>query len=129
MKNTVCLTVLLFFVVALLTAALPVEEKSQAQEALPKVGSIYKYSGTEWYVRGVGNKPFKYTATGESLCLIIRNVSGASVFIPEKGAVVRVDPAIPMVYIDNKEKEGWRANSYLMKHAKNQAHILLEYKR
>ena len=129
MKKFIGLTVLFFFAAGFLTADISMEEKSQAGKALPKVGSIYRYSGAEWYVRGVGDKPFEYTATGESLCMIIRNVSGASVFIPEKGEVVRVDPAVPMVYINNKEKEGWRANSYLMKHAKDQVHILLEYKR
>jgi hypothetical protein len=96
---------------------------------LPKVGSIYILDKAEFYVRGVGNKPFSYVATGESLAIKILKVSGTMVFVPKKGEKVRVDPTIPMIWIGKKEKREFRTNSYLKKHGKNAIFLLLEYKR
>jgi hypothetical protein len=104
----------------------PAEEK---KKEWPKVGSIYKYSGVDWYVRGVGNKPFEYTATGESLSLVIEGTPGTIVMIPKKGEVVRCDPTVPMVYVNNVADPDLNRNSYFKKTAKNKVFLLLELKR
>jgi len=105
------------------------EDIKKDGEKLPEIGSIYKYNNTEWYVRGSGIKAFEYTATGESLCIITIGISGSIVKIPKKDSIVKIDPEIPMIYIDNKPDEGLQSNDYFKKKAKNRVFILLEYKR
>ena len=108
------------------TSILSGEEKAKEW---PKVGSIYKYSGVNWYVRGVGKKPFEYTATGESLSLIVEGTPSAIVLVPKKGQVVRCDPTIPMLSIDKKPDPELSRNSYFNRTAKDKVWILLELKR
>ncbi len=117
-------TVIFIAVLVFLSFGLAAEEKK-----LPEVGSIYLIDRAEFYVRGVGDKPFEYKATGESLAIVILKIPGTMVFIPKKGALVKVDPRIPMVWIDGKAKNEFKTNSYLKKHGKNKVFLLLEYKR
>lgn len=105
------------------------EQKEEKVKKWPEVGSVYTYSRAQWYVRGVGDKPFEYTATGESLSLIIEDTSGAIVLVPKKGQVVRCDPTVPMVYVDKKPHPNLSSNSYFQRTAKNKVFLLLEYKR
>jgi hypothetical protein len=121
-KLFLILTILIMIVV------LPCLEAAGGKR-LPKVGSTYVLDRAEFIVRGVGNKPFAYVATGESLAIKIIGVPGTMVFVPKKGQEVRVDPTIPMVWIGDKEKREFRTNSYLKKHGKNATFLLLEYKR
>lgn len=109
-----------------LQGAGPTEEK---KKEWPKKGSVYHYSGVDWYVRGVGNKPFEYTATGESLSLVIEGTPGTIVMIPKKGQTVRCDPTVPMVYVNNVPDPDLNRNSYFKKTAKNKVFLLLELKR
>lgn len=99
------------------------------KEKLPEIGSIYVLDRAEFYVRGVGDKPFEYRTTGESLVVKILKISGTMVFVPKKGQLVKVDTTIPMIWIDGKEKPEFRTNSYLKKNARNKIFLLLEYKR
>lgn len=103
------------------------EEKKEEKKELPKIGSIYKYSGADWFVRGVGDKAFEYKSTGESLCIITIGIQGSIVKVPKKGEVVRVDPEVPMIYLNKKEDKELKNNTYFMKKAKNKVFILLEY--
>ncbi|MCK4835695.1 MAG: hypothetical protein KAT17_03625 [Candidatus Aminicenantes bacterium] len=105
------------------------EQKGEKEKEWPKVGSVYKYSGVEWYVRGVDNKPFEYTATGESLGLVIEDTSGSIVLVPKKGQVVRCDPTEPMIYVDKKPDPDLSRNSYFKRTAKDKVWLLLELKR
>jgi hypothetical protein len=105
------------------------EQKGEKKKEWPKVGSIYKYSGVDWYVRGVGNKPFEYTATGESLSLVVEGTPSSIVLIPKKGQVVRCDPTEPMIYVDKKPDPDLSRNAYFKRTAKNKVFLLLEYKR
>ncbi|MCP5045979.1 MAG: hypothetical protein GY940_02335 [bacterium] len=108
-----------------LNAAAPGEDK----EKLPEVGSSYEWQKTHYIVRGVGNKPFEYVATGESLVLRILTIPGAMVFIPKAGEKVRVDPTIPMVWVGGKEKKEFKSSSYLKREGKNKTFMLLELDR
>ena len=47
--------------------------------------------------------------------------------MPKKDDNVRVDPEVPMIYINKKEDKGLKSNAYFMKKAKNKVFILLEY--
>ena len=105
------------------------EKKGDKKKEWPKVGSIFKYSGVEWYVRGIGSKPFEYTATGESLALWIEDTSASITLVPKKGQVVRCDPTIPIYYVDNIPDKSLSNNSYFKRTAKDKVWILLEYKR
>ena len=121
MKKILCVAV----VVGLLFLTSAAEQK----EELPEVGSVYKYSGVDWYVRGAGKEPFEYTATGESLSLIVVGTPSAIVIVPKKGQVVRCDPTVPMLYLDKVPDPDLNRNSYFKKDAKNKDWILLELKR
>ncbi len=121
--------ILLIFLFIVGSVAAPSGDEVKKEESLPEIGSIYKYSKADWYVRGAGKKAFEYIATGESLCIITIGIPGSIVKVPEKGAVVKIDPEFPMIYIDNKPDEGLQSNSYFMKKAKGKVFILLEYKR
>jgi hypothetical protein len=95
----------------------------------PKVGSIHTYSGANWYVRGVGKKPFEYTATGESLSLIVDGTPGTIVIVPKQGQVVRCDPTLPLLSVDKKPDPELSRNSYFNRTAKDKVWLLLELKR
>lgn len=105
------------------------EQEEEKEKEWPEVGSVYDYSGVHWYVRGVGDKPFEYTATGESLGLVIEGTSGSIVLVPKKGQVVLCDPTVPMVYVDKKPDPDLSRNSYFKRTAKNKVFLLLELKR
>ncbi len=105
-----------------------VSETTEAEE-LPKVGSEYVWQKAHYIVRGVGKAPFEYIATGESLVLRIMPIPGAMVFIPKKGEKVRVDPSIPMVWVNGKEKNEFKNNCYIKKNGKHVDYMLLEYDR
>ena len=121
---------LILFLCFTISALIPAGESTKsADEELPEIGSIYKHSKADWYVRGVGKKAFESTATGESICIITIGISGSIVKVPKKDSVVKIDPEVPMIYIDNKPDKGLQSNNYFMKKAKNRVFILLEYKR
>lgn len=103
--------------------------KEEKVKEWPKVGSIYTYSGVDWYVRGVGKKPFEYTATGESLSLIVDGTPGTIVIVPKKGQVVRCDPTLPLLSVDKKPDPELSRNSYFKRTAKDKVWLLLEFKR
>ena len=122
----------IFIVLCFLTLLLPgssMQKGEQKVKEWPKVGSIYKYSGVDWYVRGVGKKPFEYTATGESLSLIVEGTPSSIVLVPKKGQVVRCDPTEPMLYVDKKPDPDLNRNSYFKRTAKDKVWLLLELKR
>ena len=129
MKRPLLINLLVLLFIAGSSLTLSGEEAKKGEEKLPEIGSIYKYSKADWYVRGAGDKAFEYIATGESLCIITIGIPGSIVKVPKKGVVVKIDPEVPMIYIDNKEDEGLKSNSYFMKKAKDRVFILLEYKR
>ncbi len=128
MKKTLLINFIILFFIIGSGLTFSGEEINNGEE-LPEIGSIYKYSKAEWYVRGVGSKAFEYTATGESLCIITLGISGSIVKVPKKGEVVKVDPEVPMIYINKVPDKGLKSNTYFMKKAKNKIFILLEYKR
>ncbi len=131
MKKFLCVVCILCFITLLLQGVTmqKAEKKGEKKKEWPKVGSIYKYSGVEWYVRGIGKESFEYTATGESLALWIEDTSGSITLVPKKGQVVRCDPTVPMYYVDKIADNSLSRNSYFKKHAKDKVWILLEYKR
>lgn len=105
------------------------DSKPGDKEKLPEIGSIYKYDKADWIVRGIGSKAFQYKSVGESLCIIVIGIPGAIVKVPKKGAVLKVDPQVPMIYIDGKMDEQLKQNTYFMKKTKDKTFLLLEYKR
>lgn len=131
MKKILCFFILCFFLTVLAQgfSLQKAEQKEEQEKEWPEVGSVYQYSGVEWYVRGVGKKPFEYTATGESLGLVIEDTSGSIVLVPQKGQVVLCDPTEPMVYVDKKPDPELSRNSYFKRTAKDKVFLLLEYKR
>jgi len=128
MKKIQVILILLCFL-ALFIQGMTNQKAEQKAKEWPKVGSIYKYSGVDWYVRGVGKKPFEYTATGESLSLIVEGTPSAIVLVPKKGQVVRCDPTLPMLSVDKKPDPELSRNSYFNRTAKDKVWILLELKR
>jgi hypothetical protein len=124
MEVSLVLCVVIFFIQVPLMA-----NGEEKVKEWPKVGSIYKYSGVDWNVRGVGKIPFEYTATGESLSVIVDGTSGAIVIIPKKDQVVRCDPTVPMLYVDKVPDPDLNRNSYFKKTAKDRVWLLLELKR
>jgi hypothetical protein len=131
MKKILCFFTICCFLTVLAQgfALQQAEQKEEKGKEWPEVGSVYEYSGVEWYVRGVGNKPFEYTATGESLGLVIEGTSGSIVLVPQKGQVVRCDPTVPMIYVDKKPDPELSRNSYFKRTAKDKVFLLLELKR
>lgn len=134
MKKIFCLAICFFFLVTFICGNQAQEEKTAKAEEkeaeIPAVGSVYEYSGAQWYVRGAAKKPFEYTATGESLSLVVLDApAGTIVLVPKKGEVVRVDPTIPAVYINGVEDKDLRNNSYFKRKTKDKVFLLLEYKR
>lgn len=127
MKKIILISFMVFLFIIGSGMRISGEDSKKDEEKLPEIGSVYKYSKAEWYVRGAGKKAFKYTATGESLCIITIGIPGAIVKVPEKGAVIKIDPEVPMIYIDNKPDKQLRSNTYFMREAKNRVFILLEY--
>lgn len=127
MKKILLINFIVFLFIIGSGLTLSGEKVKKNEEKLPEIGSIYKYSKADWYVRGAGKKAFEYTATGESLCIITIGIPGAIVKVPEKGSIVKVDPEIPMIYINNKPDKGLQSNIYFMREAKNRVFILLEY--
>jgi hypothetical protein len=95
---------------------------------LPKVGDAFTLDGSAFVVAGVGTAPYEYTATGESLVLKIDGISGTMVLVPAQGAKLRVDPGVPMVWVDGAEKADFKS-WYLKTNAKGRIFLLLEYKR
>lgn len=100
-----------------------------AEKELPKVGDRYQADGAWYYVRGVGNKAFEYVATGESLVIKTAGIPGSLVRVPKKGDKIRIDPTVPMMWVNGKEDKEFKTNGYLKKHAKNKVFLLLEYDR
>ena len=127
MKKTLLINFIVFLFIIGSGLTLSGEEVKKDEEKLPEIGSIYKYSKADWYVRGAGKKAFEYTATGESLCIITIGIPGAIVKVPEKGSIVKVDPEIPMIFINNEVDKSLKSNTYFMREAKNRVFILLEY--
>ena len=126
---SIILLMLLMFTGRLFSNSEEVKKEKKSKKDLPKIGSIYKYSKTDWYVRGVGDKVFEYKAVGESICIIVEGISGAIVKVPKKDDIVKIDPGVPMIYINNKIDKQLKANKYFMEKAKNKVFILLEYKK
>lgn len=131
MKKMVCFLGIFFFLILLgqQPFGLRGDDEGKQKKEWPEVGSVYRYSGVDWFVRGVGNKAFKYTATGESLSLVVDGTSGTIVLVPKKGQVVTCDPTEPMVYVDNQPDPELSRNSYFKRTAKNKVWLLLELKR
>ncbi len=96
---------------------------------LPKVGSKYVHNGANYIVAGRGKKPFTYTATGESLEIVVDKTPGTIVIVPKKGELVKVDAGVPMVWVGGKEHKEFKTNKFLQKSAKNKVIYLLEYDR
>lgn len=122
-------SILCFLTLLLQGATLQKGEKKGEKKEWPKVGSVVKYQGVDWYVRGIGSKPFEYTATGESLALWIEDTSSAITLVPKKGQIVRCDPTVPMLYVDKIPDKYLSRNDYFKQHAKDKVWMLLEYKR
>lgn len=128
MKKLFGILAVLFFLTLLMQGSSLLKAEQKGKE-WPKAGSIYKYSGVDWYVRGVGKKPFEYTATGESLSLIVEGTPSSIVLVPEKGQIVRCDPTIPMLSVNKKPDPDLSRNSYFKRTAKDKVWLLLELKR
>ena len=134
MRRILCLAICFLFLVPFIYGYRAQEEKAAGTEEkeaeIPKVGSVYEYQGAKWYVRGAGKKPFEYTATRESLSLIVLDApAGTIVLVPKKGEVVRIDPTIPAVYVNGVEDKNLRSNSYFKRKTRDKVFLLLEYKR
>ncbi len=128
MKKIFEISLVLCFLILLLPGS-PMQKGDQNVKEWPEVGSIYKYSGVDWYVRGVSKKAFEYTATGESLSLVVEGTPSSIVLVPKKGQVVRCDPTVPMIYVDKNPDPDLSLNAYFKRTAKNKVFLLLEYKR
>ncbi len=72
------------------------------------------------------SSPFEYTAKGDSLQIIVGNIPGTIVIVPDEGSKVKVAPEIPMVWINDKPHQEFVQNSYLKKNGKGKRHLLLE---
>lgn len=93
----------------------------------PELGSTYRQGQTDYKVVGVSaSEPFEYTATGESLELVVGDIPGTIVLVPAEGAVVKVDPSQASVWVNGSPHEPVTGNSYLQKHGKNVRWLLLE---
>ena len=103
------------------------EEKKEKKKELPEIGSIYKYQKADWYVRGVGDKAGIWLYTRLGFQEISVGIPGTIIKIPKKDDIIRIDPEVPMIYINKKEDKGLKNNSYFMKKANNKIFILLEY--
>ena len=93
----------------------------------PEIGSTHLLGQTPFKVVGSGTSPFEYTATGESLQVVIGDIPGTMVIVPAAGQVVKVDPTVPMLWIDGEPHQEFASNSYLKKHGKGVSYLLLEY--
>ncbi|MEN8221830.1 MAG: hypothetical protein ABFR36_01115 [Acidobacteriota bacterium] len=129
MKKILLINFMVFLFIIGSELTLSGEDAKKDEEKLPEIGSIYKYQKAEWYVRGAGKKAFEYTATGESLCIITLGIPGSIVKVPEKGSIVRINPEVPMIYIDNKPDKQLKSNTYFKRETRDKIFILLEYKR
>jgi hypothetical protein len=124
MKRFVLYLIIPVICVGMVSASTAAEEKE-----IPKLGSRMKVDGVWFFVRGVGDKPFEYIAKGDSLAIQTIGIPGSIIIVPKKGAKVRIDPTIPMIWVDGKEDKWCKTNSYFKKHAKNKVFVLLEIDR
>ncbi len=117
------------FVFSLLVATMASVAPAYAdQHNIPVVGAAYKLDGQNFMVVGSGKAPFEYTATGESLAILIEQTA-AAVIVPVKGSLVRIDPSIPMVWIAQEPHNSWMTNNYIKNFGKDKPYVLLEYDR
>lgn len=83
-------------------------------------------SDTPYKVVGVGKTAFDYTATGESLELLIGDTPGTIVLVPPAGATVHIDPTVPTVTVDGQPHKPVTENTYLKQNGKGVRWTLLE---
>ncbi len=95
-----------------------------------KAGDSYVHENTNYIVAGAGTSAFEYTATGESLVVVMGETpASVMVIVPNAGEVVKVDPSVPMVWVAGKQNQSFAGNSWLMKNGKGKPYMLLEYDR
>lgn len=103
--------------------------QSTPDPGAPALGSTFTQGSTPYTVVGVGKTAFDYTATGESLELLIGDIPGTVVLVPPAGAKVHVDPTIPTVTVDGSPHTPVTDNVYVKKNGKDVRWTLLELKR
>ena len=125
-KITLMVLIICFVLVTFQT---PIQgDDKNKEEKLPKIGDVYEIDRAKFLIVGIGDQSFEYKVTfDESFAVKIRGLSGTMVFPLKKDQVVKVDPTIPMIWIDGKRKDDMVNNKWLMKNGKNKVFILLQY--
>ena len=104
----------------------PESQTPASDDQTPAVGSRYMQGQTPYTVVGAGTAPFEYTATGESLELVVGDIPGTIVLVPDTGAVVKVVPSEASVTINDKAHKPVNDNTYLKKNGAGKQWVLLE---
>ncbi len=101
MKKILLVLLLILFIVGCSETEPEVVDKV----ATPAIGDTFPFDGVYGIVVGVGDTPFEFTATGESLVLIDLHREGYKiVIVPEAGQKVAVEPKKPSLTIEGKEQ-------------------------
>ncbi len=92
---------------------------------LPKIGSAFKAGGSDWTVVAAGRSAFEYTAGDGSVAVAVIGAGPIANLVPGKGARIRVDPAIPMLWINGKKDETFKNQRAVQEAARGKAILLL----
>lgn len=96
---------------------------------LPAPGDTYQFEGQSYTVLGAGTEIMETTATGESLVILIDMAAAVATIVPDAGQVIRLDPAVPMMWVDGVEHRYFAGNSYLQSNGAGSVYAILEYNR
>ena len=107
--------------------ATPAETEPPADATpLPAVGSRYETGGSTWIVVAAGRDAFEYTAGDKGIAIAVPGVGPLGTLAPPKGAVLRVDPRVPMLWIDGTKHPYFTSNPAIVDAARGQPILLLE---
>ncbi len=91
----------------------------------PAVGDVIEFDGQTMKVVGAGTEPFEAIANGDSYIVVIDWTQAVGVIVPPAGAVLKLDPSVPMMTIDGKAYPPFES-SYLKRNGKGHPYMLLE---
>lgn len=93
---------------------------------LPAVGSRYETGGSTWIVVAAGREAFEYTAGDKGIAIAVPGVGPLGTLAPPEGAVLRVDPRVPMLWVDGEKHRYFTDNPAIIAAARGQPILLLE---
>jgi len=109
------------------STATPTATNTNADDTpIPEVGSPYEAGGSDWTVLAAGRDSFEYTAGEGSVTVAVLGVGPVANLVPGKGAKIRVDPKVPMLWVNGKEENSFKKGRAIADAARGKVVLLLE---